>query len=73
MELLSRIFTLAIQRRLTDTNPCGEVRKFDLDNRRRRYLLDEEESPLLAACTGRLEHLRPQLIVAVGTGMTKGM
>jgi integrase len=72
LELLSRIFTLAIQRKLVDKNPCNEVRKFDLDNRRRRYLLDEEEPPLLAACTGRLEHLRPLIVVAVGTGMRRG-
>lgn len=72
MELLSRIFTLAIRRKLVDKTPCAEVRKFDLDNRRRRYLLDEEEPLLLAACAGRLEHLRPLIVVAVGTGMRRG-
>ncbi len=70
--MLSRIFTLAIRHKLIDKNPCAEVRKFDLDNRRRRYLLDEEEPLLLAACAGRLEHLRPLIVVAVGTGMRRG-
>ena len=43
LELLSRIFTLSIERGLTDSNPCSRVRKFELHNRRYRYLLDEEE------------------------------
>ena len=44
----------------------------DLDNRRRRYLLDEGEPLPLAACAGRLERLRPLIVAAVGTGMRRG-
>lgn len=37
-----------------------------------RVLSFEEETRLLAACTGRIEHLRPILICAVDTGMRAG-
>src|ERR1700749_1288676 len=71
LELLSRIFTLAVKRRHTDVNPCSQVKKFDLANTRRRYLLDEEEAALLAACVGSLSHLRSAIIVAIRTGMRR--
>ena len=54
LELLSRVFTLAIERRLTDSNPCSRVREFELHNRRCRYLLDEEEPRLSAQFNGTL-------------------
>jgi integrase len=72
LELLSRIFTLAIERRLTDSNPCSKVRKFELHNMRCRYLLDEEEPRLFAQFTGRLAHLGRLVTVAIGTGMRRG-
>ena len=37
-ELLSRIFTLAIDVGKADSNPCARVKKFELDNERYRYL-----------------------------------
>jgi integrase len=72
LELLSRIFTRAIELKLTATNPCDQVKLFELSNKRRRYLLDEEEPRLLAACEGTLAHLRRLIIVAVRTGMRRG-
>jgi integrase len=72
LELLSRVFTRAIALKLVDSNPCSRVKKFRLNNMRRRYLLDEEEPRLLAACAGPLAYLRPVLIVALGTGMRRG-
>jgi integrase len=72
LELLSRIFTLAVKRRHTYINPCSQVKKFELANTRRRYLLDEEEPVLLAACEGSLAHLRSAIIVAIRTGMRRG-
>ena len=39
---------------------------------RERTLTHEEEARLLAACTGRREHLRPLLITALDTAMRRG-
>lgn len=39
---------------------------------RERTLTHDEESRLLAACTGRREHLRPLLITALDTAMRRG-
>jgi integrase len=72
LELLSRIFTLAIKHGLTDISPCSKVRKFDLNNTRHRYLLDEEEPLLFAQFEGSLAHLRRPVTVAIGTGMRRG-
>ncbi len=43
-----------------------------MDNKRRRYLLDEEEPRLLSVLAGSLAHLRRPVIVAIGTGMRRG-
>ncbi len=72
LEILSSMFTQAIKRKVTDTNPCLEVQKLLVNNKRNRYLLDEEEPLLLAACKGERAHLRSLVIVAIGTGMRKG-
>jgi integrase len=72
LELLSRVFTRAVELKLADSNPCAKVKKYRLNNGRRRYLLDEEEPRLLAACSGKLAYLRPLIIVALGTGMRRG-
>lgn len=72
LELLSRIFTRAIELKLTANNPCDQVKLFELSNKRRRYLLDEEEPRLLAACEGTLAHLRRMIVVAIRTGMRRG-
>ena len=72
LELLSRIFNLAIDCEVAESNPCSKVRKLRLNNKRIRYLLDEEAPRLLAALTGPRAHLRPLVIVALGTGMRRG-
>ena len=71
-EIFSKVFSLAIDYGVTDTNPCQKVKKLREDNRRTRYLLDEEENRLLSALTGLRSHLRPMVIVALGTGMRRG-
>lgn len=70
--LLSRIFNLAIDYGVADTNPCKKVRKLQLNNKRIRYLSDEEEPRLLSVLTGPRAHLRSMVIVAIGTGMRRG-
>jgi integrase len=72
LELLSRIFTRAIELKLTANNPCDQVRRFELSNKRHRYLLDEEEPRLLVECEGTLAHLRRLIVVAIRTGMRRG-
>lgn len=70
LEMLSRVFTLAMEYGKANHNPC-KGRLFKLDNQRYRYLLPEEEPRLLSELTGRREHLRSQVIVSLGTGLRK--
>ena len=75
LSLLRSIFTYALR--------CGYVRRSPFESgaslisladehRRDRILTPDEEMRLLAACTGRREHLRALVICAVDTGMRKG-
>jgi integrase len=70
LEMLSRVFTLAMEYGKAHHNPC-KGRLFKLDNQRYRYLLPEEEPKLLEVLTGRRAHLRPQVIISIGTGLRK--
>ncbi|MFL6228925.1 MAG: tyrosine-type recombinase/integrase [Pyrinomonadaceae bacterium] len=72
LALLSRIFTMAMRHKLAAVNPCTEVTRLSTDNRRVRYLLDEEEQRLLPHLTGPRAHMRPAVLVAIGTGMRRG-
>jgi integrase len=69
LELLSKIFALAIKYREIDSNPCREVEHFKEDNEQFRYLTWEEEPLLMAQLVGRRVDMKPKVIVAVGTGM----
>lgn len=72
LTLLSKIFNLAIDYKITDANPCTKVKKYRLDNKRYRYLLPEEEPVLMDVLTGRRAHLKQMVKVALGTGMRLG-
>ncbi|HEX8351540.1 MAG TPA: site-specific integrase [Pyrinomonadaceae bacterium] len=74
LQILFRIFSLAVERKeiSAEDNPCRKVKFLDEDNRRTRYLLDEEARLLFAQLEGDRAHLRPMIIVAVGTGMRLG-
>jgi integrase len=71
-DVLSKIFSLAIDCKKADTNPCTKVKKLRVNNQRYRYLLPEEEPRLMAALDGPRAHLKPAVIVALGTGMRLG-
>jgi len=71
LELLSRIFSLAVGLGLAELNPCNRVSKFKLQNQRYRYLLPDEEPALLAQCTGKRRHLETMIAFAIGTGARK--
>jgi integrase len=72
LQLLSKIFNLAIRDRITQDNPCQHVKKLRENNRRTRYLTSEEEEALLNQLTGPRAHLRPIVLLAIYTGMRKG-
>lgn len=44
-----------------------------MDNQRNRYLSDEEETRLMAILVGRRAHIRPIVILALHTGMRRGV
>ena len=71
MALLSRIFSLAMDFKEVETNPCLKVAKLKLDNQRYRYLLREEEPRLRSVLTGQRSHLADLVPVAIGTGLRK--
>ena len=72
LQLLSRIFSMAVDNGLAARNPCKRVRKFRTDWQRDRYLLGEEEARLMGALDARYPHLRSIVIVALNTGMRRG-
>jgi len=69
LSLLASAFTLAVKFDKAESNPCHKVDLFSLDNLRDRYLLPEEEPRLMAVLIGPRAHLKPAVIVALGTGM----
>src|SRR4030095_5005732 len=72
LELLSKVFSLAIDQGLSISNPCRRVKRFREDNERNRYLSDQEEARLLSVLTGPRADLRPVVILAIHTGMRRG-
>ena len=72
LELLSKLFSLAVKYKKVSTNPCRDVQRFKLDNIRIRYFSSDEEERLLAQCTGPRAHIRPIVVLGIGTGMRLG-
>jgi integrase len=72
LEIISKIFSLAIKYGVTYTNPCTEVPLLPENNKRVRYLFDDEEHRLLSVLTGPRGHLFPLVVLAIGTGMRRG-
>jgi integrase len=72
LELLSKIFNMAIRDGLAEINPCEKVQKLREDNQRVRYLLPDEEERLMAALTGPRTYLKPIVLLAIHTGMRRG-
>lgn len=72
LELLSKMFSLAIDQGLAILNPCRKVKRYREDNERNRYLSDEEESRLIAALDSQRTGLRPLVVLAIHTGMRRG-
>lgn len=72
LQLLRRIFNLAIERGLLQTNPCKRMKLLFENNVGTRYLTDEEEEKLKPHLTGRRKHLLDILTIDQYTGMRKG-
>jgi integrase len=72
LEVLSKIFTLAMDDEIIERNPCRKVKKLRMDNQRTRHLSTDEEDRLMVALTGRRAHLKPVVTVAIYTGMRRG-
>lgn len=71
LSVLSKIFSLAVDAGLLDSNPSFRVRKLRLDNRRMRVLSIEEEKRLFSAMLDN--PLVSQIVtVALHTGMRRG-
>ena len=71
LQLLSKIFSLASEDELVESNPCKRVKKYTEGGRRERYLTHEEETRLMEVLTGDLSHLAPAVTLALETGMRK--
>ena len=72
LQVLSKVFSMAYDNGLVETNPMRRVHKLREAPARERYLTDEEETRLLSVLVGRRAHLRPIVVVALQTGMRQG-
>ena len=71
LRILSKIFSLAVDAELVDSNPCLKVRKFRVNNQRLRVLSAEEEGKLLSELKDNKLILQI-VIVALNTGLRRG-
>jgi integrase len=71
LSILSKIFSLAVDSELIETNPSFRVKKLKLNNQRTRVLSDEEESRLLLAL-GDNQLVKSIVTMALNTGMRRG-
>ena len=70
LSILSKIFSLAVDAELVDSNPCSRVGKFRLNNGRTRVLSAEEETKLFSAL-GDNELVKQIITVALHTGLRR--
>jgi integrase len=71
LSALSKIFSLAVDSELVESNPCLRVRKLKPNNQRVRVLSSEEEAKLFAAL-GENELVKNIVQVALHTGLRRG-
>ena len=72
LQLLSRIFSLAVERGLIPANPCKGVKLSGMGRIVTRYLAPEEEDSLLAVLASpRRELLRNVLLIGLHTGLRR--
>jgi integrase len=71
IRLLSRIFSLAVERDEVEVNPCKGVKMLNRGNAVTRYLTPDEEERLLPVLTGRRQHLLDITLIDLHTGMRR--
>ncbi|MDQ4120040.1 MAG: tyrosine-type recombinase/integrase [Acidobacteriota bacterium] len=71
LSVLSKIFSLALDAELIESNPCFRVKKLKLNNQRMRVLSHEEERRLFAAL-GDNSLISQLITLAIHTGMRRG-
>jgi integrase len=71
IQLLSRIFSLAIERGLVSVNPCAGIKLCNVGNIVVKYLTAEDEERLRPFLTGRRKHLLDILTIDLHTGMRR--
>ena len=70
LQVLKKMFNIAIGEGFTTDNPVRKVKMFsEKDNQKERILTEEEEPRLLEMCA---DYLRPVVITALHTGMRRG-
>jgi integrase len=72
LQVLSKVFSMAYDNGLVETNPMRRVHKLREAPARERYLTDDEEKRLFEILVGRRAHIRPIVVVALKTGMRQG-
>jgi len=72
MRCLSKILSMAFDNELIDSNPIRRVRMLKESPSRERFITAEEEEKLFAQLTGRRDHIRSVVTIALNTGMRRG-
>src|SRR3989475_1847596 len=69
---LSKILSMAFDNELIDSNPMRRVRLLQESPSRERFITVDEEKKLFAQLTGRRDHIRSVVTIALNTGMRRG-
>jgi integrase len=69
---LSKILSMVFDNELIDSNPMRRVRLLKESPSRERFITAEEEKRLFAQLTGRRDHIRSVVTIALNTGMRRG-
>jgi integrase len=71
LRILSKIFSMALDAEIVESNPCRRVKKLKFDNQRTRVLSRAEESKLMTAL-GANRLVQQIVTFALHTGMRRG-
>ena len=66
LDIIKRIFSLALQNNKIRINPCNNLKKLRIENPPERFLTKDEETKLLAVCSPIMKAI---IITAIHTGM----
>lgn len=72
LNILSKMFNLAISEKLIKENPINSIKKLQENNYKIRYLTKVEEQKLFNAINELCPHIKNIVICALQTGMRKG-